>query len=235
MHKFPFVVPLLLLGLCAWNQIPPAAAQEAVTVTSAPMSVSQLEADPAGWTDLLPDAALHGWKRVAYPGKPLKDTNPWSVDPESHLLVCDGTKTVEMFLTEQEFGDGVFHVEWRLRKVEGKQGYNGGVFVRNSADGTVWHQAQVGDRKDIGYFFGNTSKDGKVVPFHIDDKVPPRGNPPGEWNTYEITCQGPNVNLWINGGVTATWTDCQVTRGLVGLEAEGWVVEFRSVKFKAAP
>ena len=37
----------------------------------------------------------------------------------------------------------------------------------------------------------------------------------------------------INGAVTAKWTDCQVPRGYVGLEAEGWDIEFRNVKFKA--
>ena len=196
---------------------------------------SQLESDPAGWTDLLPPADLHGWKRVAYPGKPLKDTNPWSVDPKTGLLVCDGAGAVEMFLCDQEFGDGTFHVEWRFQPVEGKTvGYNSGVFARNSADGSVWHQAQVGAPENVGYLFGNTLKDGKVTAFHIDDKVPSRGKPPGEWNTYEITCQGKTMRLFVNGGVTATWNDCEVPRGLVGLEAEGWTIEFRNVKFKAS-
>lgn len=232
MPRSPLFLSLCVLALTGVGWLATARTQD---MSPASTGTSQLEANPAGWTDLLPDAQLHDWKRVAYPGKPLKATNPWSVDADSHFLVCDGAGAVEMFLTEQEFGDGVFHVEWRLRPVAGKSGYNGGVFVRNSADGSVWHQAQVGDRKDIGYLFGQTFKDGKPASFHVDDKVPPRGNPPGEWNTYEITCQGKEVRLWINGGVTATWRDCEVPRGLVGLEAEGWLIEFRSVKFKPLP
>ena len=203
-------------------------------VSPAAETKSQLEADTVGWTDLMPNADLQGWKRVAYVGKPLKATNPWSVDPATHNLVCDGEGAVEMFLCDREFGDGTFHVEWRFKKVDDKTGYNSGVFVRNSADGTVWHQAQVGEARNVGFLFGNTLKNGKVDSFHIDDKVPSRGNPPGEWNTYEITCKGPEVSLWVNGGVTATWHHCEVPRGLVGLEAEGWTIEFRNVKFKAA-
>ena len=87
----------------------------------------------------MPDAALHGWKRVAYVGKPLKATNPWSVDPKTGLLVCDGAGAVEMFLCDREFGDGTFHGRVaRFKPVEGKSvGYNSGVFARNSADGSV--------------------------------------------------------------------------------------------------
>jgi hypothetical protein len=40
------------------------------------------------------------------------------------------------------------------------------------------------------------------------------------------------MTLWINGAVTATWDNCAVPRGHVGLEAEGWYIEFRNVKFK---
>ena len=216
---------------CSTN---PAGAQ-VVSPSPLPLATrSQLAADPAGWTDLIPEADLQGWKRVAYPGKPLKDANPWSVDPKTGLLVCDGAGAVEMFLCEREFGDGIFHVEWRFKPVQGKSGaYNSGVFARNSADGRLWHQAQVGAPENVGYLFGTTLKEGKIVPFRVDTTEPSRGKPPGEWNTYEITGKGPEISLWINGATTAKWDHCEAPRGLVGLEAEGWTIEFRNVKFKA--
>ena len=197
-------------------------------------TASALETDPTGWIDLLPDADLHGWKRVPYAGKTLFETNPWSRKADEDVLRCARLPMKgEPFLCEREFGDGTFHVEWRFARVEGGKGYNSGVFVRNSDDGKVWHQAQVGSG-NVGYLFGSTLKDGKVVSFKVDDKVPQRGKEAGEWNTYELTCHGKEVKLWINGAVTATWTDCEVPRGLVGLEAEGWDIEFRNVKFKEA-
>jgi hypothetical protein len=32
--------------------------------------------------------------------------------------------------------------------------------------------------------------------------------------------------------VTVEWDGCAVPRGFVGLEAEGWWIEFKNVKFK---
>ena len=40
------------------------------------------------------------------------------------------------------------------------------------------------------------------------------------------------MTLWVNGAVTTQWHDCQVPRGYVGLEAEGYRIEFRTVKVK---
>jgi hypothetical protein len=193
---------------------------------------SALQKDPAGWIDLLAGPDLKNWKRVSIPpGSPLKSKNPWSLDPETKYLVCDGVGIHEMLLYNEEFGDGILHVEWRFKKIEGKKGYNSGVYVRTSADGAIWHQAQVGNM-NVGYIFGDTLVDGKTQRVKIDDKKPQRGKDAGEWNTYEVACKGKQMTLWINGAVTATWDNCAVPKGQVGLEAEGWYIEFRNVKFK---
>jgi Domain of Unknown Function (DUF1080) len=195
---------------------------------------SALEKDPAGWTDLLAntDTDLKGWKRVPIPAKgKLREKNCWSFDADSKTLICDGVGVHEMLAYDKEFGDGIFHVEWRFKKIEGKSGYNSGVYVRNSADGAIWHQAQVGS-KNVGYLFGETLVGGKKKGFRAADKVPQRGKEAGEWNVYEITCKGPEITLWINGGVTATWNDCQVPRGYFALEAEGYYIEFKNIKVK---
>ena len=191
---------------------------------------SALEDQPEGWRDLL-SAGLGEWKRVPYPNKPLKDPDIWSLDAETKILTCEGTGTHENLFYREPFADGILHVEWRFKKVEGGKGYNSGVFVRSSEDGSIWHQAQVGDR-NVGYLFGASPKEGKVERIKIDDGVTQRGKEAGGWNIYEVTCRGRDVTLWINGVITATWHDCQVPKGSVGLEAEGWTIEFKNVKFK---
>ena len=193
---------------------------------------SALESDPAGWTDLLADKSLKGWKRVSIPPKSkVNKRDPWKVS-EDGMLVCDGVGIHEMLLFDKELGDGIFHVEWRFHKIEGKKGYNSGVYVRNSADGAIWHQAQVGS-KNVGYIFGRTLIDGKPASIPGNKKPgPQRGKEAGEWNTYEITCQGPKMRLWVNGAVTAEWNGCQVPRGYLGLEAEGYLIEFKNLKYK---
>ena len=106
-----------------------------------------------------------------------------------------------------------------------------GVYVRNNADGSIWHQAQVGS-KNVGYFFGNTLTDGKQGRFNANDKKAQRGKEAGEWNTFEITCKAKNVTLWVNGAVTTDWKTCEVPSGFFGLEAEGYLIEFRNVMYK---
>jgi hypothetical protein len=194
---------------------------------------SALQAGPEGWIDLLADKDLKRWKRVPIPpGGKLSQRDPWSIDPQTGHLVCDGVGIHEMLLYDHEFTDGIFHVEWRFKKVEGKKGYNSGVYVRNSADGKVWHQAQVGS-KNVGYLFGKTPQGGKLVGIPNNKRPgPQRGKEAGKWNTFEITCKGQTLTLWVNGAVTAEWVRCEVPRGYLGLEAEGWWIEFKNVKFK---
>ncbi|MCS6852169.1 MAG: DUF1080 domain-containing protein [Gemmataceae bacterium] len=225
MMTFPRWWPMLLLMVggtawCAWAADPAE-------------SKSALETDPQGWIDLLAgDDLFAQWGRVPLPpGSRLSAKNPWSLDPQTRILRCDGVGVHENLQYKKEFGDGILHVEWRFQPVEGKKGYNSGVYVRNSADGRVWHQAQVGNQ-NVGFIFGDTLVDGQLKRVRLAGQGPQRGKEPGQWNVFEITCQGPRITLWVNGAVTCEWKDCQVRQGQVGLEAEGWVIEFRNVKFK---
>ena len=59
--------------------------------------------------------------------------------------------------------------------------------------------------------------------------------PPGEWNTYEITCNGKSITVRVNDSAATTWDDCQLPRGHVGLQAEYFVIDFRNLKFKELP
>jgi hypothetical protein len=195
---------------------------------------SALEATPQGWTDLLA-GGLKNWKRVPIPpGSKLSPRDPWSIDAKATTLICDDVGIHEMLLYTKEVVDGIFHVEWRFKKIDDKKGYNSGVYARNSADGAIWHQAQVGS-KNVGYIFGDTLVNGAKKRVRIAEKVPQRGKEAGQWNTYELTAKGKDITLWINGGVTAQWHDCQVPRGYLGLEAEGWYIEFKNLRFRELP
>jgi hypothetical protein len=47
-----------------------------------------------------------------------------------------------------------------------------------------------------------------------------------------FACKGKDVTLWVNGAVTNEWHGCEVPEEYVGLEAEGFRIEFRNVKVK---
>ncbi|MGF1581616.1 MAG: DUF1080 domain-containing protein [Gemmataceae bacterium] len=197
---------------------------------------SQFEKDQGrGWRDLLKDErnrAVRGlgyWRRVPLPaGTELKKGNPWSYDEENHRIVCKGEGYLEALLYDYRFGDGIFHVEWRLKKVSGDPKYNSGIFVRTSADAKRWHQAQVGNL-NVGYLFGYMRPGAEKYSTKLDG--PQRGNPAGEWNTYEITTKGKKITLWVNGYQTATKI-CEHNRGQIGLQAENFEIEFKNLMWK---
>ena len=109
--------------------------------------------------------------------------------------------------------------------------YNAGIYVRVSADGVLWHQAQTGPGG--GYLFGNTLVEGTPQRVNLRQAMTEnRVKPAGEWNTYEIRAVGKKVALWVNGAVTSEFTQCEVPKGHLGLEAEGYRIEFRNLKLK---
>jgi hypothetical protein len=138
-----------------------------------------------------------------------------------------------MLLTTKEYGDAIFHFEFCYTKIEGKTGYNSGAYVRNSKDGAIWHQAQFGDAKD-GYLFGQTlAADGKKNGFNLRKQVTDmQVKPAGEWNTLEVTAAGKVLTLWVNGAVTCQFENCGPGKGYLGLEGEGYRIEFRNLKVK---
>ncbi len=204
-------------------------------------SKSALESDPSGWTNLLADKSLKDWVRGPLgaagqlrPGQ-MSDPSPWKLDSSGEVLICEGDKVGHEWLRwGAELGNFVAHAEWRFVKVEGEPRYNSGVFVRTSADGTIWHQAQAG--ASGGYLFAATLVNGAPQRVNLREKMTEnRVKPPGEWNTYEVRAVGKQITLWVNGAITSEFTECEVSRGYFGVEAEGYRVEFRNIQLKTLP
>lgn len=221
----PFAIAsFLLFSLAAAHAEPPAEHGE---------SKSRLESEPGGWVDILPSAGLKGWLRVPVPPGAELGRQQWHLDNEGKVLVCDGDGGHDMLLFDEEIGDAVFHVEFRYTRIEGKSGYNSGIYVRNSRDGEIWHQAQIGDGKG-GFLFGMTlDGNDQKQRFSLNQQVADgRVKPAGEWNTVEITAMGRVLALWVNGAETCRFENCGREKGYLGLEGEGYRIEFRNLKVK---
>ena len=135
-----------------------------------------------------------------------------------------------MLRYDRELGDCIFHVEFRFVPVIGtKSNYNSGVFIRNSAQGEIWHQAQL--TMDGGYLFGRTLANGQPQRIKLNP-TERRMKPAGEWNVLETTAQGKTLIVWLNGADTCTYEKCDVPRGYIAVESEGYAVEFRNLKLK---
>ena len=207
-----------------------------IAVGAAAQTPSALEADPKGWKDIFPNASFKGWTRAVLPPTPALDpVTQWKIDRTHRILLCEGDRGHEWLWYNRGLANFILHVEWRFAKVEGAKGYNSGVIIRTATDSSVWHQAQMGAEND-GFLFGGKFVNGQVQ----DLKFAPRPKenrikPPGGWNTYEVRCEGPQITLWVNGAISSEYSTPDALKGYLGLEAEGFRIEFRNLKLKVLP
>jgi hypothetical protein len=254
-HRVRNIGIIMLTFMAVWaaarsyGHAQPAASHRVVLLTPGPSGAIQfglasakpvaqagdfLTSDPSGWVDLMPRKSLKGWTRMTVPpGKTLDPINQWSLNKEHGTIVCEGNHGHEWLRYDRELTNFLLHVEWRFEKHEGLKGYNSGVFVRNDLTGRVWHQAQVGEH---AYIFGQTLSHGELsAMIHTPSPAVNPLHPIGEWNTYEIRCDGPKITLWVNGSLTGEFAAPEVPQGYWGLEAEGFWIEFRNIKLKKLP
>lgn len=195
-------------------------------------AVALAQAAEPGWTDL---TTLKGWTRIPIPATAqLNPDNQWSYDAATRTIRCAGDKGHEMLRSDKEYSDFVLHVEWRFKKLDGnpQPRYNSGAFVRSSADGAYFVQAQVGPGPNV-WLFGDYMVDGKKARVNLRETMTKEMTmPPGNWNTYELTAQGTNVSLAVNGVTIGTYENVPAAKGYIGLEAEGFDIEFRNVKLR---
>jgi hypothetical protein len=202
---------------------------------------SALESDSTGWINLFADKSLKDWVRGPLSGNPvvragsMDDPSPWKLNPSGEILTCNGKNSGhELFRYAPELKDFVVHAEYRFIPAEGETRYNSGVYVRASIDGKIWHQAQA--TLPGGFLFMNTLVKGVAQRVTLQKEMKEnRIKPAGEWNIYEIRAVGSQISLWVNGAVVSEFNDCEVLSGYLGLEAEGYDVEFRNVQLKRLP
>ncbi len=205
-------------------------------VSLLPLAAAAQTSPPA--KEITPKPGLEGWSRgvlspsANQPWTNLVEPSPWSV--EGGVLHARGSKAGHEWLRyDRELGDFTLSVEWRLTKVDGAPRYNSGVFVRNSRYGDIWHQAQIGVPDNAGYFFQVTLEEG--VPkrtTYKDKQTPVTVNPPGEWNRYDIQVKGCHFAVTVNAKPSSEVDDCTLRRGYIGLEAEGFDIEFRNIRLQ---
>ncbi len=179
--------------------------------------------DLAGWTCHLNDTIAK-----------LEDT--WHV--ADGLLVCKGTPAGYL-MTAEEHTNYHLVVEWRWNP-ETKRAGNSGVLMRKVGPDKVWPKSieaqlmsgRAGDFYSIGEFpmeTDPTRRNGRHTA-HL------RANehPAGEWNRYDITVDGEEIELRVNGVLLNRATGCEVVPGAIGLQSEGTEIQFRTVRIYPA-
>ncbi len=180
---------------------------------------------------------LSGWH--AYAGK----IDAWKADGE--VLSCSG-EGGGWLTSDRQYADFSLRLEWRIPK-----GGNSGVGLRYPEVGNPAHDAievQILD-DDAPQYRG---LDPAQYTGGIYFQVAPRkraSRPPGEWNRYEITCQGPEIMVRLNGEPITQANMARETqgrggylsladryrknpRGHVGMQSHGERVDFRKIELR---
>jgi hypothetical protein len=57
-------------------------------------------------------------------------------------------------------------------------------------------------------------------------------NPPGEWNRYDIVCEGDSIQLTVNGVLQNKGAGANPPSGAICLQSEGSPIQFRNIYLK---
>lgn len=167
-----------------------------------------------------------------------------AIIPEDFFYVKDGlieTVGVPMgyLRTIDEFSNYHLHVEWRYPE----NPTNSGIFLHTTGPDMIWashFQAQLkyenaGDIIFNGVGLSATISDSTYVGTVETKPLVPKQHPSNEkpagqeWNSYDIICKGNTIEVSVNGLLQNTATNCNVTKGGIGLQAEGSKIQFRNI------
>jgi len=148
----------------------------------------------------------------------------------------------DFLTTTASFKNFVFTCEYKLTGTEGF--VNSGVQFRSVR---LQHPAyeMSGYQADIGAGYSGCLYDEsrrKKVLVRPPAELIKRIEKPGEWNRYEIRCEGPHIRITLNGEKTVDFTEADpaipVTAGLIGLQIHGnnkAEVFFRNIRITEFP
>ena len=197
---------------------------------------------PTTKVDLFDGKSLDGWTPFSPAKKQGKDIPPtdakvWSV--QDGVIHCEG-KPSGYLRTNKDYADYQLHLEWRW---VGKP-TNSGVLLHKTGPDVLWPtsvEAQVMHENAGDFYLINLSSlivNGKqlgpvVKPYLRAKKLEPSSeNPPGEWNRYDIVCEGDSIRLTVNGVLQNKGTGAKPSSGAICLQSEGSPIQFRNIYLK---
>ncbi len=184
----------------------------AFTLTTALLSMNAHAQTQDGYTDLIDGVSLDGWNIIGNAnwviGKGIIEGNK----PSGFLV---SSKSYRNFIIRAEFwaesdtNSGIF-----IRCQDPKQVSAGNAYEVNIWDTRPGQEYSTGAIVDVA----------KVNPIHKAG---------GRWNTMEITANGSQLIVTMNGAITvADARDSKFSEGLIALQSAGGTVKFRKLQIK---
>ncbi|MBL9173164.1 MAG: DUF1080 domain-containing protein [Verrucomicrobiales bacterium] len=171
------------------------------------------------------------------------DTNRiWRIDDGA--LVAGDLKSMvprnEFVATTRSYTNFVLRAQF---KIEGSEGFvNGGIQIRSQRIPN--HNEMIGYQADIGEgWYGCLYDESRrnTVLARPDAAAVAKAFKAGEWNDYEIRCEGSRVRLWINGVPMVDYVEKDpaiVPSGRIGLQVHGGGktrISFRKLTLEELP
>ena len=198
--------------------------------------------EPAAKVMLFDEKTLDGWIPFSPEVGKGKDENSniakvWSV--RDGVIHCEG-KPKGYLRTIKDYANYQLHLEWRW---DGKP-TNSGVLLHKTGPDLLWPtsiEAQVMHENAGDFYLINLSsltvngkQLGPVVKPYLRAKKQELSNekPPGEWNSYDIVCDGDSIQLTINGLLQNKGTGATPSSGAICLQSEGSPIQFRNIYLK---
>ena len=153
----------------------------------------------------------------------------------------EGNPRNEFLATKKSYRNFVLRLEYKLVGTEGF--INGGVQFRSQRTKNPPNEMR-GYQADIGAGYSGSlydeSRRNKVL-VQANKALVEKLEKPGDWNTYEIRCEGPRIRLTLNGTQTVDFTEQEVgieQDGLIALQihdAAKSEISFRSIVIEELP
>jgi hypothetical protein len=177
-----------------------------------------------GFVPLFDGRTLRGWTTLS---------DSWqSFSVESGVIACDGSSPNSYLRTVRRYSDFVLRLDAKIGP-----GGNSGIFIR----APLWgRSSRIGFELQIeGKPSPRPTRDSAGA---IYDVLAPKVDamlPPGEWNSYEITCRGPHVRILVNNQLVQDFSMDDVPalkdrlrEGVIGLQDHSDKVWFRKIRMK---
>ncbi len=180
--------------------------------------------------------AVNDWKMVQ-----AQNTNP-SIKNYGKLFETINGYGLYWYVKEQ-FSNFILRVEWRA----GRRDDNSGIYIRipgpdipnalQEAD-SKGHEIQIDER---GFDSQNNAEgDWMKITGAVYNLQPPSqlaSNLAGEWNTYVIEANGPQITVQLNGQLVNTYQSSRQQSGYIALQAHHYTsrVQFRNLQIKKIP
>lgn len=168
-----------------------------------------------GWVTVVDGAKIGEWDRVA-------EAN-WRI--EDGALVADKKtgKDPAYLVTKQSYKDFMIRAEFWA-----SDDANSGIFIRcidpKKIGAATCYEVNIYDKRpDPSYGTG------AIVDFAKVDPMPKAG---GKWNTFEITAQGDQLKVVMNGQTTVDIKNGKFPAGPFALQYGDGVIKFRKVQVK---